>query len=178
MEKSHAILIRRTRLTETSLIIHWCSVTFGIIKTVAKGALRAKSPFAGKLDLFFDAEIEFVRSRKSDLHILKELSVENPRLGLRQSYARTQMASYFVQLLEMIAELETPIPDHHDLLRRGLDFLADNTPTREALLHYEKEVARLLGLEGHHRSPIEAIRDVYKKIPSQRAPLLEALVNT
>ena len=76
--------------------MHWCSPELGLIKTVAKGALRPKSGFAGKLDLFFTAEIEFVRSRKTDLHILKELDVLDARFGLRESYLQTLAASYFV----------------------------------------------------------------------------------
>ncbi len=173
MEKTAAILIRKTRLTETSLIVHWCTEHCGLIKTVAKGALRPKSAFAGKLDLFFDAEIEFVPSRKSDLHVLRELAVGNARFGLRESYLRTQAAAYFVQLLELTAERGTPIAPFHDLLRRGLDFLATNTPTRKAILHYEKEIAALLGMDGHHLAPIEAIRDLYKRVPPGRVELLE-----
>jgi DNA repair protein RecO (recombination protein O) len=175
VEKTPAILIRKTRLTETSLIIHWCTEHCGIIKTVAKGALRPKSAFAGKLDLFFDAEIEFVHSRKSDLHVLRELAVGDPRLGLRQSYVRTLAAAYFVQLLELTAERGTPIEPFHDLLRRGLNFLTANTPTRKAILHYEKEIAALLGMDGHHLAPIEAIRDLYKRVPPGRAELMEKL---
>lgn len=175
VEKTAAILIRKTRLTETSLIVHWCTEHCGIIKTVAKGALRPKSAFAGKLDLFFDAEIEFVHSRNSDLHILRELAVGNARLGLRQSYPRTLAAAYFVQLLELTAERGTPIGPFHDLLRRGLDFLAANAPTRKAILHYEREIGALLGMDGHPLAPIEAIRDLYKRIPPGRAELLAKL---
>jgi len=173
VEKTAAILIRKSRLTETSLIVHWCTEHCGIIKTVAQGALRPKSPFAGKLDLFFDAEIAFVLSRNSDLHILRELAVGNTRLGLRASYLRTQAAAYFVQLLELTAERGTPIGPFHDLLRRGLDFLATRAPTRKAILHYEKEIAALLGMEGHPLAPIEAIRDLYKRVPPGRTELLE-----
>jgi DNA repair protein RecO (recombination protein O) len=52
MDKAHGIVIRLTKLTETSLIVHWCTREAGLLKTVAKGARRPKSPFAGKLDLF------------------------------------------------------------------------------------------------------------------------------
>ncbi len=66
MEKSLGIIIRLTKLTETSLIVHWCTQDEGLIKTVAKGGRRPKSPFAGKLDLFFGSELNWVRSRKSE----------------------------------------------------------------------------------------------------------------
>jgi DNA repair protein RecO (recombination protein O) len=175
LHKDHAILIRRTRLTETSLIVHWCAATHGIIKTVAKGALRPKSPFQGKLDLFFDAEIEFIRSRSSDLHTLKELAVTNLRLGVRTRYPRTLAAAYFVQLIEIVCERDTPIDDLHSLLRRGLDYLDANDPDQKAILHFERELARAIGIEKGAHSPIEAIRALFHRIPGTRADLLENL---
>ena len=68
-----AILLRKRKFSDTSLIVSWCSESLGCIQTVAKGARRAKSPFAGKLDLFFEAEIQIARSRKSSLHTLTEV---------------------------------------------------------------------------------------------------------
>ena len=63
METTRALLLRKTKLTETSLIVTWFTASFGLIKTVAKGARNPKSKFAGGLDLFFDCEIQFSRSR-------------------------------------------------------------------------------------------------------------------
>ncbi|PYT36826.1 MAG: DNA repair protein RecO, partial [Acidobacteria bacterium] len=78
METTAAILLRKRKLSDTSLIVSWCTESFGCIQTVAKGARRPKSPFSGKLDLFFEAEISIVRSRKSDLHTLTEVVLKNP----------------------------------------------------------------------------------------------------
>ncbi len=65
MESTSAILLRKRKLSDTSLIVHWCTESLGCIQTVAKGARRAKSPFAGKLDLFFEAEIQVAASKRS-----------------------------------------------------------------------------------------------------------------
>ena len=85
MEKSTGIITRLTKLTETSLIVHWCTEEHGLIKTVAKGARSPKSVFSGKLDLFFEAELNWVQSRKSELNTLRELSVTNYRCLLYTS---------------------------------------------------------------------------------------------
>ena len=175
LEKTRAILIRRHRLTETSLIVHWCSPELGLIKTVAKGALRPKSGFAGKLDLFFDAEIEFVRSRKSDLHILKELDVIDARFGLRGSYLQTLAAAYFVQLLELVAEKDTPIPEIHDLLGRALDHVTKQKPVLRSVTYFEKELVEHLGIGQPLLSPDAAIRALYHKLPAGRDELLELM---
>ena len=78
MESTHAIFLRKRKLSDTSLIISWCTSSLGCVQTVAKGARGAKSPFAGKLDLFYEAEIQIARSRKSNLHTLREVALTNP----------------------------------------------------------------------------------------------------
>ncbi len=177
LEKDTAILIRRTPLTETSLIVHWCASQSGIIKTVARGARNPKNRFHGKLDLFFEVEIEIVRSRRSDLHILKDLVVLSTRPGIRLSYPKTLCAAYFVRLLETVAERETPVPELYDLLHRALDFLDATEPDLKALLHFESELTRALGLPQGPLSPIQALRDVFHHVPEQRSDLLSLLKN-
>ena len=71
-ESASGIILRTRPLTETSLIVHWLTPELGRVATVAKGARRPKSPFAGKLDLFYSADFSFTRSRRSELHTLRE----------------------------------------------------------------------------------------------------------
>ena len=174
LEKTEAILLRKTLLTESSLIVHWCGAGLGLVKTVAKGARRPKSAFAGKLDLFFGAEIVFHRSRRSELHILKEVAVADPRLALRQSYLRTLAASYFVEAVRFVAETETPIDSLYDLLRRALDYLKDNEPNVRAVRHFEAQLCELLGLGGGDRG-VQALQDLFGRLPPQRADLMKRL---
>lgn len=167
--KATGTLIRRYPLTETSLIVHWCTRENGIVKTVAKGARRPKSAFAGKLDLFFQCELEIHPAREGDLHILKDLSVVRPRLGLRRSYLQTLAASYFVKWIDQVAEAGTPLEDIADLLERGLDYLDGHDADLRGVLHFEKQLARCLGVAesgidahrslGHHCGGIPPQRD-------------------
>lgn len=172
-------MLRKFKLTETSLIVTWFTETHGKIKTVAKGARRPKSPFAGRLDLFFSAEITLARSAKSELHSLREVVVRDPREGLRTSYARTRLASYFVELVEMTTEPDHPAPDVFDLLRRALDFLAKDEPTRRAMLHFERELSRLLGVTGVFNPDAEPAGAIARltggSLPPDRAKLLASL---
>src|SRR5450631_2379052 len=104
MESATAILLRKRKLSDTSLIISWCTESLGCIQTVAKGARRPKSAFAGKLDLFFEVDIQIARSRRSSLHTLTEVVLRNPFRGIRQSHLRAQTAAYFVELIEICTE--------------------------------------------------------------------------
>lgn len=176
MDSSAAILLRRTKLSETSFIITWLTQDCGLIKTVAKGARRPKSPFAGRLDLFFEADVQFLRSRRSELHTLRELVLGSTHDALRQSYLRLELAAHFVELIELTSVADHPIPEVFDLLRRALGFLDAQEPSRRALLHFERELARALGLvDDAHADPIRAIARLTNRLPSGRAELLKRL---
>ena len=178
METTNAILLRKIKLTESSLIVTWFTEAQGKLKTVAKGARRPKSPFAGRLDLFYAAEINFSRSRRSELHILREVVVRDAREGLRMQYERTQMAAYFVELVEMTTEFEHPVPEIYDLLRRALDHLDKQEPTRRAMLHFERELSRVLGVTGENNAetdPAQAIVRLAGQLPKDRARILKNL---
>ena len=87
VERAQGLILRTRPLTDTSLIIHWLTPDFGRIATVAKGARRPQSPFRGKLDLFYLAEFSFSRSRRSELHALREVVLRETRSALREEAA-------------------------------------------------------------------------------------------
>ena len=175
VQATEAIVMRLTRLTETSLIVHWFTAAHGLVKTVARGARRARSPFAGQLDLFFGGEITLSRARRGELHSLREVAIHEWREGLRRNYTSTLLAAYCCQLLEVAVEPEHPDPGLHDLLKRALDHLDITPPSLRALRHYESELARLLGVT-HHQSPAEhSLREALGTLPASRGELLERL---
>lgn len=172
---TEAILIRTTRLTDTSLIVHWFTADEGLVKTVAKGALRPKSAFAGKLDLFFSGEIGVARARKGELHHLREVSISHWREGLRRDYARTLMAGYFCQLVEAAVDLEQVDAALHDLLRKALDHLEGGAADLRVMRHFERRLAEVLGISGERGGSEAALCDHLGRFPDTRRVLLERL---
>ncbi|MFK7851250.1 MAG: DNA repair protein RecO [Akkermansiaceae bacterium] len=175
MISTEAILMRTIRLTDTSLIVHWLSESDGLIKTVAKGALRPRSPFSGKLDLFFSGEIVFSRSSKSDLHSLREVSITNWREGLRRSYPVTQMAGYFCQLVDLGVEPSHGDPLVYDLLLRALDYLDTGEANLRALEHFEKQFAEILGVLRLDGGANRSLFEHFGSLPSTRKAIVEQL---
>src|SRR5947209_7374319 len=178
MESTTAILLRKRKLSDTSLIVSWCTESLGCIQTAAKGARRAKSAFAGKLDLFFEAEIQIARSRKSSLHSLTEVVLKNPFSGIRKNLARTQAASYFVELIELCTEADHHEPELFSLLRRAFAYLDKNDPDLKAVLHFETELARSAGVHDVKTvksNPALALANLFGRLPSSRTNLLKAL---
>ena len=175
MESSRGIIIRLTKLTETSLIVHWCTEEDGLIKTVAKGARRPKSAFAGKLDLFFRGELTWVRSRSSELHTLREVAMMGYGENLRKSYQDILLASYFGELLSHVAEPDHPVPELYDLLCRGVGYLEEKGADMRALEHYENEMARLLGVADEKVSAVKALENAYGHLPRGREHCVEVI---
>lgn len=171
METTPAILLRRTKLTDTSLIVTWLTEQHGRVKTVGKGARGAKSQFAGVLDLFFACEISYVRSRRTDLHSLREVRLVEPHAQLRYDYPRLALASYFAELLELVTEPEHPMPEMYDLLQRALAYLNANPATQRALTHFETEIAKSLGIHQPGVAPATAIARTYHRLPASRDTL-------
>jgi len=177
VESTAAILLRKRRFSDTSLIVSWFTESLGCIQTMAKGARRPKSGFAGKLDLFFEAEIQVALSRKSDLHTLTEVVLRNPFAGIRTSHLRTQAAAYFVELVELCTERDHCEPELFELLRRAFGYLDAHDPDDRAVRHFEAEVARITGIyhSAVKREPAIALGNLFGKLPVSRAPLLKAL---
>jgi DNA repair protein RecO (recombination protein O) len=178
MESTTGILLRKRKLSDTSLIISWCTESLGCIQTVAKGARRPKSLFAGKLDLFFEAEIQIARSKKSNLHTLTEVVLKNPFGGIRANFARTQTASYFVELIEICTESDHHDPELFTLLRRAFTYLNETDPSLRAVLHFETELARIAGVHDTNMlksDPALALANLFGRLPGSRAALRKAL---
>lgn len=183
MQSTDAILIRKRKFSDTSLIVSWCTESLGCIQTVAKGARRAKTPFAGKLDLFFETEIAIAPSRKSTLHTLTEVVVKNPFVGIRSSYLRTQAAAYFVELIEICTERDHHEPELYSLLRRAFGYLDANDPNLRAVAHFETELARIAGVHPASAgrkfkdNPAFALGNLFGRLPLSRTPLLKTLAS-
>ncbi len=174
MESTRAILLRRIRYSESSLIITWLTEDHGKLKTIAKGAQRPKSSFAGVLDLFHETEISFARSSRSELHTLREARLLNPHEALRLDYDRLSLAAYFVELLERSTESDHPVPELFDLFGRAIVYLEREPANRRALLHFERELARLLGL-AIGGSAVRALERMMESFPESRSALFNRL---
>src|SRR6266496_3831868 len=116
IETAFGVVMRTRPLTESSLIVHWLTRDLGRLATVAKGARRAKSPLRGKLDLFYAADFSFSRSRRSELHTLREVNLRETHSGLREDLGQLQQACYCANLVEQATEMETPMPGVFELM--------------------------------------------------------------
>lgn len=170
-----AILLRKTPWSETSLIVTWLTSAHGTIRTVARGARGPRSMFAGKLDLFYRAEISFAHSRKGDLHTLREVSILSAFDAAKSGHAGFHLAAYFSELAGQAAPTMHPAVELYDLLARALGFLQKSPPTEKALNHFEKELCRILGVHdaAGKVSAADALYSLQGGVPRSRAAALK-----
>ena len=147
IESTVGLILRTRPFTETSLIVHWLTPDFGRIATVAKGAHRSKSPFLGKLDLFHLADFSFSRSRRSDLHILREVSLRKMHSALRQNVQLLHQAAYAVVFIEQATEIETPLPAIYGLMLGFLGHLCERPAKLQTVFAFELKLLHELGLK-------------------------------
>ncbi len=147
-------VIRTFRLTDTSLIVEWLTEHEGRISTIARGAFRKKSAFAGKLDWLFYAEISYRRSRSSNLHALKEVELQATPSQIRRSVSSLNQIAYFVELIRRATETETPIPDIFQLFHQAVRQAEQGVLGAGFILWFEWRLLDILGLH-------PAINDVH-----------------
>ncbi|XBD73787.1 recombination protein O N-terminal domain-containing protein [Akkermansia massiliensis] len=66
---AEATVLKLYPLGENGLIVVWCTEE-GIIRTAAKSARKPNSPFAGRLDLFYQCRMQWTQAKTGDLHSL------------------------------------------------------------------------------------------------------------
>ncbi len=177
-ETANGVILRVTKLTETSSIVRWSTAEHGIIDTLAKGARRSNSRFAGKIDIFFSAELGWQRAKSGRLHYLRECDVADFREGLRRNYPTTLLAGYCCGLLDQVSEPEHAQPELHDLLLRALNHLQEAGASLRAMHHYERELARLHGVGRGIGDAVIELAEFGAGLPQLRTELLERLRQT
>jgi DNA repair protein RecO (recombination protein O) len=146
-ERATGIVLRTHPVTETSLIVHWLTEEQGRLATVAKGARRSSSPFRGRLDLWYLCDLSFARSRRSDLHVLREVHLRETHAPLRTDLGRLRQAAYAAALVEQSTETETPLGAIYGHIRDLLGELARHPPQPVAVFAFEMKLLVELGLQ-------------------------------
>jgi DNA repair protein RecO (recombination protein O) len=174
MDQSHAILLRRYRFSENSLVVVWLTERHGKVKTAVRGATRTGSPFAGRLELFTEAEIAFKAPKSGDLHTLSEVVME-PDAALPATYPTILTASYFAELCDLVTEPMHPVPEIHSLLKRAWGYLRQGKADRRGVVHFEGELVKALGVHDPSLPPHRSLSSLLHRLPESRSRVLDQL---
>lgn len=101
--RARVIVLRKTRLGESDLILTMLSEDGSQIRAVAKGARKPSSQFASRLELYAVAEVLLASGRSLD--IVKEARLVRGFKRIRSSMERAAGASGMAELLDRVTQL-------------------------------------------------------------------------
>ncbi len=114
-----------------------------------------------------------VFSRRTELHTLREVVIRSTYESIRRNYFNTATASYFAELVDLVTELEHPVPEIYSLLLRAFSYLDNNTPDIKAILFFETELTKCLGLYTPDLpSAADRFHESFGRMPKTRSELL------
>jgi len=140
-----AFVLRRIRWSESSLILTLYSLDFGRISAIAKGALRPKSSFYGRVELLSMLDISLSRREGRELDTATETTVINHYESIRVNPDAFVYSCIFIEwLLNLITGSEPSHPMFH-LISGILDNFSAGTPFWPVLCSGIEKALRLSG---------------------------------
>ncbi|MEZ4401971.1 MAG: DNA repair protein RecO [Kofleriaceae bacterium] len=145
--RSEAILLRRTQVGESDLVVQLFTRSHGRVSAVARGARRSKRRFGPGLEHLTVLEVELTRRRRgAELWSLDGATLVDDHRGLASDPILVGHASYALELVRELAPPEVVDPELLDLvvelwrcLRLG--------PSPSLLRGFELALCRALGSE-------------------------------
>ena len=145
---SSAIVLRQIDYGESDLIVSLLTSELGILRGYARGARKSIKRFGPALEPFTQIEICWQPGR-GDLLTLLDAEVISSRQGLRLSLTSLALASYAVEILEMLLQDGEEQPEIYLLLQSYLDFLSQQGDPALARLLFELRLVQHLGYIPH-----------------------------
>lgn len=120
---SPSIILRTKEIGESDLLVTFFTADQGLLKGIAKGARRSRKRFVSCLDHFSFSALEYTVKSGRDLCFLQSCRLLEHFPALRSSYALLSLASYMVELVEILSPLHVPDPSMFALLKQSFGAL-------------------------------------------------------
>lgn len=134
--KIDAIVLRRTRFGESSLIVNIFSRQSGRVDAIAKGCLRPKSPFNGHLEPFQREEMLLIERPLAGTDLLIDAWLESDHTGLRLNPIAFAAAGLLAEITLNGCMVNDPHPELFDRLALAFACLS-SLGHPESLIHHE-----------------------------------------
>jgi DNA repair protein RecO (recombination protein O) len=118
-----AVVLHAFSYGETSKIVRLATEGFGVQSVIAKGAMRPRSPFGGRLQALSEGTAQFYHRPHRDLHTLRAFDVIDQHAVLAADVQRYAAATALAELVLRFAQ-EEPQPDVYHGLASALRVLA------------------------------------------------------
>ncbi len=129
-----AVCIRQWDWSETSQTVSLFTRASGVVRGVAKGSKRPKSPFSGGLEVLTRGELTATLKRPGALSIITSWELREPYSALRRDLVRYHTGVLLADLLHHALREEDPHTELYDRAVETLDGLADDAGDPSSLL--------------------------------------------
>ncbi len=143
---SHAIIMRIREFGESDLLVTFFTSDKGRLKGVAKGGRKSRKRFANCLDLFCLAKLEYGSKRSGDLYFLNSCKLVQAFPGLRSDFLSLSLASYMIELTEILFPQNVVDKGMFELLNRSFLVLDKGPENNVIRIIFE---ARAMALGGY-----------------------------
>ena len=106
--RARVIVLQKTKLGETDLILTLLAEDGSQIRAVAKGARRPSSPFSSRLELYSQAQVLLVAGRSLD--IVKEAQIIESNAAVRHDMEHAAAAAPLAELLNKVTQMGLASP--------------------------------------------------------------------
>ncbi len=144
--KGEAYVIARAPLTESSLIVTLFTRNWGVMKAVAKGAKRLKSPLRGTLETFSRVEAAIARKEHAPLGQLRACDLVSGSLDLYGEWKRSAVLASMQEVLQRGLVEGSQEEETFRLVGTVLDNMRSGIEPRLAWLYFGAWFLRLHGV--------------------------------
>ena len=123
---ARVLVLRKTKLGESDLILSLLAQDGSQIRAVAKGARKPTSQFSSRLELYAQADVLLAQGRSLD--IVREARLIAGNAPLRQSMELAACAAPIAELLDRISQPGLEVPKLFALTHTAFDMLAASNP--------------------------------------------------
>lgn len=116
--RTRVIVLRKTKLGESDLILTMLAENGAQIRAVAKGARKPSSPFSSRLELYSVADVLLAEGRNLD--IVKEAKLDRGNERIRCDMELAAGAASMAELLDRITQLGLENPRLFDMTESAL----------------------------------------------------------
>jgi len=142
---SPAIIMRTWEFGEADLMVSFFNEDGTLLKGVAKGARKSRRRFANCLDLFCLTRLEYERRREEGLYFLHSGKLIQVFPGLRSDFSSLSLASYMIELTEILFPVGVTEKRMFDLLHGAFASLDEEREIDSYRILFESKAMALGG---------------------------------
>lgn len=148
VQKAEGILIKRKDFRETSLLVTFFTKEFGKIKGIIKGVRKDPKKIASNLSLCSLNDIQFYKSRNSELDLISQCDLKNDYSFIRKDIKKVSLASYILEFADSIMPLHDSNQKIFDLLLNSLRSI-EVADLEKILYSFQIKTLSLSGFKPH-----------------------------